>query len=239
MAADLPARVARAIADIRKARGMSQEGLAGALAIAVKNLQRIESGRQNLTLTSLDRIATALDVDVAAFFRAVPAEREPSTLDRLKLAGFEVRPSSTRGKRPEGAIPITTLRAAAGALTGEAHVPGTLGWVVSERSTRPDQFIAEVRGQSMEPRLPSGSLVLFGPANGPPYGQRIFLLTSSDLHDEELGGPFVVKRIRRTAKELRLESINASYAPLVFRENVEAIRAIAEVVRVLVPGRPR
>ena len=222
---------------------MSQEGLAGALAIAVKNLQRIESGRQNLTLTSLDRIAKALGVDVAAFFRATPAEREPSALDRLKLAGYDVRPSSTRGRRPEGAIPITTLRAAAGALTGEVHVPGTLGWVVSEGNRRAPpsktgQFVAEVRGQSMEPRLQSGALVLFGPASGPPYGQRIFLLTSNDLHDEELGGPFVVKRIRRTEKELRLESINKSYPPLVFRENVEAVRAIAEVVRVLVPGRP-
>jgi len=37
--------------------------MAVALGVAVRNVQRIESGRQNLTLASLERIADVLDVE--------------------------------------------------------------------------------------------------------------------------------------------------------------------------------
>src|SRR5690606_1014419 len=57
---DLVHRVAKRIASVRRERGLSQENLAAILGIAVKNLQRIESGKQNLSLATLERICAAL-----------------------------------------------------------------------------------------------------------------------------------------------------------------------------------
>jgi len=54
-------RVTRKIAEIRRAKGLTQEDLAGVLRTAVRNVQRIESG-QNLTLFTLAKIAHALGV---------------------------------------------------------------------------------------------------------------------------------------------------------------------------------
>ncbi|WP_411280351.1 helix-turn-helix domain-containing protein, partial [Gemmatimonas sp.] len=50
--------VARRIAEVRRLAGITQEALAEQLGIALKNVQRIESGRQNLTLQTLARVAT-------------------------------------------------------------------------------------------------------------------------------------------------------------------------------------
>jgi transcriptional regulator with XRE-family HTH domain len=52
-------RVTRRIAEIRRARGMTQEEVAVALRTATRNVQRIEAG-QNLTLHTLARLAAVL-----------------------------------------------------------------------------------------------------------------------------------------------------------------------------------
>ncbi len=54
---DLVHRVARRISEVRNELGITQEALAAQLDIATKNVQRIESGRQNLTLTSIEKVA--------------------------------------------------------------------------------------------------------------------------------------------------------------------------------------
>lgn len=56
-------RVARRIARQRIAAGLTQEALALKLRIAVRNVQRLESGKQNLTLATVTKIARALDVE--------------------------------------------------------------------------------------------------------------------------------------------------------------------------------
>jgi transcriptional regulator with XRE-family HTH domain len=71
VSSDDPEMVARAvakrIAEIRRAKGVTQDQMAEALECATKNYQRIEYG-QNVTIKMLARIANALDVSVAEFF---------------------------------------------------------------------------------------------------------------------------------------------------------------------------
>lgn len=57
------ARVARRIAARRVACGLTQEQLAQLLDTVARNVQRIESGKQNLTLQTVARIASVLGVD--------------------------------------------------------------------------------------------------------------------------------------------------------------------------------
>ncbi|HVJ13857.1 MAG TPA: helix-turn-helix transcriptional regulator [Polyangiaceae bacterium] len=52
--------IAHRIGAARRAAGMTQEQLAAELDTAVRNVQRIESGVQNLTLLTIARIAAAI-----------------------------------------------------------------------------------------------------------------------------------------------------------------------------------
>lgn len=61
-------RVALRIREVRESTGKTQEDAATAIGTAVKNYQRIEGGRQNLTLSTLARLADAFGVDVGTFF---------------------------------------------------------------------------------------------------------------------------------------------------------------------------
>jgi transcriptional regulator with XRE-family HTH domain len=68
-----PRRVARSVgrrvAELRAAKGWTQEQLAELLSVSVERIQRVERGA-NLTIASLCQLAGALGCDVAALFEA-------------------------------------------------------------------------------------------------------------------------------------------------------------------------
>ena len=72
--ADVLRDVGRRIAELRAAQGWTQEKMAEALDVNLPYLQRIEGGRENLTVRSLARLAHILGVRVGALFEA-PADR--------------------------------------------------------------------------------------------------------------------------------------------------------------------
>lgn len=71
--ADVLRGIGRRIAELRAAQGWTQEKMAEALDVNLPYLQRIEGGRENLTVRSLARLAHVLGVKVAALFEA-PAD---------------------------------------------------------------------------------------------------------------------------------------------------------------------
>lgn len=251
---DFVRRVAGRLAAARREQGLSQESLAAVLGIAVKNLQRIESGKQNLSLRTIERICSALDVLPESLFQkdaalrtitsgVRPANRR-TILQRLQSADFIVRSATSRGRLPSAAVPVTTLRAAAGHLTSAARAVETLGYVsVPRRGSAPEgQFVAEVVGRSMEPRIASGSVCLFQAPRPPPYEDRILLVTHAALASDELGGPYALKRIGSATllspgrTRVVLESINPDFAPITLDVDDDEFRIVAELARVLVRG---
>ena len=73
-------RVARRIAEIRTAKGITQDEIAEKLGCATRNYQRIEYGGQNLSLRTLVRIANLLGVTIADLVPPPPpraAKRSP------------------------------------------------------------------------------------------------------------------------------------------------------------------
>jgi transcriptional regulator with XRE-family HTH domain len=67
-------RVAKRIAEIRRAKGITQDEMAEKLRCATKNYQRIEYG-QNLTIKTLTRIANLLDVTVTDLVPPPPGRK--------------------------------------------------------------------------------------------------------------------------------------------------------------------
>lgn len=211
----------------------------------MKNLQRMESGKQNLSLATVERVCRALDVPVESIFAGLPpAEKEPRPpriVERLGAAGFSVRAATDRGRRPTHAVPVMTLRAAAGRLDGAARAIDVIGWVALGRPAEEGQFVAEVHGESMDPKIPNEALCLFGRPGPPPLRGHILLVAHESIADDELGGPFALKRLKSTRKladgrtHVVLESTNKTFPPLVLDVSEGELRIVAELVRVLVP----
>jgi len=82
--ADLIHRVARAISARRRGLGLTQEALADRLELAVKNVQRIEAGAQNLTLASID---TETDSEVTTSVASVADAVSEAVEDMRALKG--------------------------------------------------------------------------------------------------------------------------------------------------------
>jgi transcriptional regulator with XRE-family HTH domain len=78
--------VGRRVAELRVARGWTQEQLAELLDVGTRYVQAVESGRQNVTLKSLALFAAKLRVPAAAFFEA-PVTKAPKP-GRPKRGGW-------------------------------------------------------------------------------------------------------------------------------------------------------
>ena len=61
--------VGKQIQKLRESRGLSQQDLAAKCNFEKSNMSRLETGRVNPTLSTLEKIAKALDVSIAELFR--------------------------------------------------------------------------------------------------------------------------------------------------------------------------
>lgn len=69
MASDICARVGRKIQKLRRAKGWSQQLLADHAELERAHVSRLEQGKREAGLRALERIAIALDVEVAELVR--------------------------------------------------------------------------------------------------------------------------------------------------------------------------
>ena len=60
--------VGKQIQKLREAKGLSQQDLAAKCNFEKSNMSRLEAGRVNSTLSTLDKIAKALDVTLVELF---------------------------------------------------------------------------------------------------------------------------------------------------------------------------
>ncbi|MDQ7969391.1 MAG: helix-turn-helix transcriptional regulator [Oxalicibacterium faecigallinarum] len=92
MSTDLAVRIGKNISSIRKARGVMQAALAEAVGIDTVTLSRIETGKNNTSLMTLDAIANELQAPLSFLLNgasgktAALAEDIASTIEPLSEA---------------------------------------------------------------------------------------------------------------------------------------------------------
>lgn len=72
-------QVAAAVRDLRRVRNLSQRQLAGRMGVPRTYISKIENGKAMPTLSSLDRLARALEVDISALLRDAPRRHQDET----------------------------------------------------------------------------------------------------------------------------------------------------------------
>lgn len=78
-AADQGIQVATAVRDLRHVRNLSQRQLAARMNVPRTYISKIENGKAMPTLSSLDRLARALEVDISALLRDAPTRHSNET----------------------------------------------------------------------------------------------------------------------------------------------------------------
>ena len=168
----------------------------------------------------------------------------PSTLNRLYREHVQtsVRPFRTH-------LPLYPLQVAAGTFLSNSAEAGEVmyeqtepeAWIETPegQTLYSDMFVAHIRGRSMEPRIPDGSLCIFRRKVVGSREGRLVLVRNSELADET---QYTVKRYRSEKvlsedgfrhTRIRLESLNPGYPSWDLDPDEAKYEIIAEFVGVI------
>jgi hypothetical protein len=193
---------------------------------------------------AVQRVAT----DAPAWF----AKRDEASVSRpVEVAAPEPAPVLPFGwvepSEPDKfktCVPVYNLRAAAGAFS-EGQVPECLGWAAIQTRRRlvDTMFVAQVRGKSMEPKVPDGAWCLFNTdVAGSRYG-RDLVVQHRDLSDPEAGGAYTLKRYARPPQDVPdgterkgvvpLNPQNPDHEPITIENDLDDVCVIGELLEVL------
>jgi DUF2075 family protein len=172
----------------------------------------------------------------------LPFEAAPA-VPSARVYPFPVLDEAGRRHEPR-AVPVMDLRFAAGGFEeGVLPADGAQAWTVLPDfvTPAPDLFVAQVRGQSMNKRIPDGAWCLF---RARPAGSRqgkVVVVQHREISDPETGGRYTIKRYfsekvtdetgawRHERIELRPESTFAGYETIVLGAEEEGeVQVVAE-----------
>lgn len=179
----------------------------------------------------------AQPADVGAAHAVQAANEAPFQL----LARDEVRPY-------ENAIPVTTLKIAAGSFGASHDASAFAHWAAPEGvAIGPGMFIAQVVGESMNRRVPNGAWCVFRANPGGTRHGKIVVAQHRAIDDPDTGGSYTLKRYasEKVADEdggwrharivLSPESTDSSFLPIVLEPSqADELAIVAELVSVLV-----
>ena len=138
-------------------------------------------------------------------------------------------------------LPRYTLAVAAGPFLTNPEDVRAEEWIETPERLKlnDDMFVAEIRGKSMEPRIPDGSLCVFRRGVAGSRNGRLVLVRNSELADDN---QYTVKRYKSEKRvdessflqtRIRLESLNPAYPSWDLTEDETKYQIVAEFVCVL------
>jgi transcriptional regulator with XRE-family HTH domain len=156
MDADVAGRLATNIAQLREARGLTQQQMAKLAGVPRATWAHLESGNANPTLSVLNRAAGALQVSIEELIAAPRSavKHFPASAVPVRMRG----PVAIRKLLPDPipGMEIDRIEIPAGArLVGIPHVPGTTEYLTAEKGT----IVLVASGESWT--LAPGDVVVF------------------------------------------------------------------------------
>ncbi len=165
-----------------------------------------------------------------------------------QVHGISGIPPGMVRERPNGQTDCTWIRvvelAAAASGFSATQEPEVMGWI-SQRQvpTGTELFVAQVRGNSMEPTILDGSWCLFRYPVAGSRENRILLVQHRSISDPEHGGKYTVKRYRSTKvaegdswrhASITLHPDNASFPTITIDPfQGDDLQVVAEFVRII------
>ncbi len=229
---------------LRKQQGLTQIELARKAGIVQSSISDIETSNRVLNVSQLEKICTALDVPVSELLNngvsssviAPPKAYSLLSAKHRRLVDDLIQElsqlSSATDQQGEGqrgkTSPVHVLGYAAAGMPLMEETFDDDSIELSERYADSSRFyLIRARGNSMEPKIHSGDVVVVQIDTEPLNGQ-IALVRLAGLADDE----YTIKRFYREKDQIILRSYNKEYPDMIYNsEEVRSCEVVADIIR--------
>lgn len=210
---------------LRKERKMSQEKLGSFLNVSKVAVSNWENGKSFPTLDNLNELAKVLEVDTDYFTEHGEIIRIYSRLNKSnqhKVVNYSFELLEQQNSDDDNIIDLYSYKTYEGLSAGTGYSYFNDGDYTLTYSTEniSHDFASWVVGDSMEPELPNGDVVLIKQSTN---------LDDGDIYAVEFNEQTYVKKVYRHKTYLRLVSINENYDDI-FAPYEENPRIIGKIV---------
>ena len=210
---------------LRKEKKMSQEKLGSLLNISKVAVSNWENGKSFPTLDNLNELAKVLEVDTDYFTEHGEIIRIYSRLNKSnqhKVVNYSSELLEQQNSDDDNIVDLYSYKTYEGLSAGTGYSYFNDGDYTLTYSTEniPHDFASWVVGDSMEPELPNGDVVLIKQSTN---------LDDGDIYAVEFNEQTYVKKVYRHKTYLRLVSINENYDDI-FAPYEENPRIIGKIV---------
>lgn len=210
---------------LRKEKKMSQEKLGSLLNISKVAVSNWENGKSFPTLDNLNELAKVLEVDTDYFTEHGEIIRIYSRLNKSnqhKVVNYSSELLEQQNSDDDNIVDLYSYKTYEGLSAGTGYSYFNDGEYTLTYSTEniSHDFASWVVGDSMEPELPNGDVVLIKQSTN---------LDDGDIYAVEFNEQTYVKKVYRHKTYLRLVSINENYDDI-FAPYEENPRIIGKIV---------
>jgi hypothetical protein len=215
------------------------------------SIDRVYREGEQLSTSVIHRLENgAADTQISVFYRyAQVLGHDLKELFDLDISGelsTQILPYQEGEDRPKLCVPYYPISVAAGFADPQSLLSEEpSGWVKIETHRQlTGLFAVHIKGRSMEPMIPNGSLCLFRAYQGGTRQNKVLLIKSRRLLDPETEMSYMVKRYKRLTPVtdtqnrnrvvIHLISENKDYSPIVLQSSSEKeISVLAEFIEVI------
>lgn len=183
--------IGKIIRTIRQDQKKTLDDVAGGVeGFDAASLSRFERGQQGIATDKLAAIAAALGVPLSDIY----ARAEGRSVD-----------NATTGPVVHGQVPLLSRVQAGqwGEIMGDMQVNEITDWVSTTAKVSPNAYALRIEGDSMEPTLPDGSIVIVDPAAAADNGKIVVV--------RQNGSEATVKKLVVDGGKQFLQPINPRY----------------------------
>ncbi len=216
------------IRTVRDREGLTQEAFAEKLGVTPATVNRYENGHRRPDAEFLDRMVSLFHCDPAWLLTG-----------RQDVGGVAEAPAqygvANRGLQGYVSIPLYGVEVAAGvgAVVGSERIEGMVAfrydWIRRELGVDPGVLVViTVKGESMEPTLRAGDLIVVDRSEAPPAHEGLYVV--------RIGDALLVKRVQFLPdRTMVLTSDHPAYKPVTLK--IEEAGSVSIVGRVAWVGR--